>query len=68
METKLKELFGGNKEEEGREGGEISYQEFLRAVERVQVQSFWGTTQGKIVASHSKKDLVTMQTTLASNF
>jgi hypothetical protein len=68
METKLKELFGENMHETGREGGEISYQEFIRAVEKVQVQTFWGTTQGNIVASYIKKDLSTMQVTLASTF
>lgn len=68
METKLKELFGENMHETGREGGEISYQEFIRAVEKVQVQAFWGTTMGMIVASKTKKDLAHMQTTLSSTF
>lgn len=68
METKLKELFGENMHETGREGGEISYQEFIGAVEKVQVQSFMGTTMGMIVAAKTKKDLPTMQSTLASTF
>lgn len=68
METKLKELFGENMHETGREGGEISYQEFIRAVEKVQVQAFWGTTMGMIVASKTKKDLAHMQDTLSSTF
>jgi len=68
METKLKELFGENMHETGREGGEISYQEFIKAVEKVQIQSFWGTTMGMIVASKTKKDLATMQETLSSTF
>jgi calmodulin len=68
MEKKLKELFGENMHETGREGGEISYQEFIRAVEKVQVQTFWNTTQGNIVKAHSKKDLGTMQATLSSTF
>lgn len=68
MEKKLKELFGENMHETGREGGEISYQEFIRAVEKVQVQTFWNTTQGNIVKAHSKKDLQTMQATLSSTF
>jgi len=68
METKLKELFGENMHETGREGGEISYPEFIKAVEKVQVHSFWNTTQGRIAASHSKKDLPDLQATLASTF
>lgn len=68
METKLKELFGENMHETGLEGGEISYQEFIRAVEKVQVQMFMGTTTGMIVAAKTKKDLTTMQNTLSSNF
>jgi hypothetical protein len=71
MEKKLRELFGregGEMQEIGREGGEISYAEFIRAVEKVQVQTFWNTTQGNIVKAHSKKDLQTMQSTLGSTF
>jgi hypothetical protein len=68
MENKLKELFGENMHETGREGGEISYQEFIKAVEKVQIQTFCNTTLGNIVKSHSKKDLQTMQSTLSSTF
>lgn len=58
METKLRELFGANMHETGLEGGEIGYPEFLRAVERIQQQTFWGTTQGKIVASRGGKPTI----------
>ena len=51
METKLKELFGENMHETGREGGEISFTEYLKAVEKVQLQTFWSTTKGKMAAS-----------------
>lgn len=55
METKLRELFGENMHETGREGGEISYQEFLRAVEKIQQQTFWATAPGKIAAAKGGK-------------
>ena len=51
MEEKLKELFGANMHESGREGGDINFTEFLEAVERVQMQTFWGTTKGKAVGN-----------------
>jgi hypothetical protein len=60
METKLRELFGANMHETGLEGGEIGYPEFLRAVERIQQQTFWGTTQGKIAASRGSKPTVSI--------
>ena len=55
METKLKEMFGDDMHEEGRQGGEISYDQFIRSVEKVQMQTFWNTTQGEIAASKKKK-------------
>lgn len=42
MEQKLKELFGENMHEIGRQGGEISYTQYLQSVERVQVNMFLG--------------------------
>lgn len=47
MEKKLKELFGDDMHETGREGGEISYDKFTNALHRVQMSTFWGTTKGK---------------------
>jgi Ca2+-binding EF-hand superfamily protein len=58
METKLRELFGENMHETGREGGEITYQEFLQAVERIQQQTFWATAPGKIAASKGGKPTI----------
>jgi hypothetical protein len=51
MEEKLKELFGGNMQETGREGGDISFAEFVQAVEGVQLRTFWKTTKGKNISS-----------------
>ena len=51
MEAKLKELFGEDMHETGTEGGEISYSQFVKAVEAVQLGSFLGTTKGRIAAS-----------------
>ena len=39
MESKLKELFGHNMEETGREGGEIDFSQFLDAFERSQLNT-----------------------------
>jgi len=50
MESKLKELFGEDMHETGREGGEITFSKYLSAVEKVQIQTFFGTTKGKIAA------------------
>lgn len=38
METKLKELFGDDMHETGRQGGEITFPKYLSAVEKVQVR------------------------------
>ena len=47
MEKKLKELFGDDMLETGREGGEIVYDKFVTALQRVQMTTFWNTTKGK---------------------
>ena len=47
----LKELFGQNMHETGKEGGEISYDKFIEAVHRVQMNTFWNTTKGKNIAN-----------------
>jgi hypothetical protein len=51
MEQKLKELFGEDMHETGREGGEITFTKFLKAIEKVQLNMFLSTTKGKIAAS-----------------
>ncbi len=51
MEMKLKELFGDDMHETGREGGEISYDKFVAALHKVQMNTFWGTTKGKNIAN-----------------
>jgi Ca2+-binding EF-hand superfamily protein len=51
LEDKLKELFGQNMHETGKEGGEISYDKFIEAVHRVQMNTFWSTTKGKNIAN-----------------
>ena len=48
MESKLKELFGENMLETGREGGEINFTKYLIAVEKIQLQLFYSTQKGKI--------------------
>jgi Ca2+-binding EF-hand superfamily protein len=54
MELKLRELFGDEMPENGRVGGgEIDFPAYLAAVERTQMQTFLGTTKGKMVASKS---------------
>jgi hypothetical protein len=47
MESKLKELFGEDMHESGREGGEITFAKYLNAVEKIQIQTFYNTTKGK---------------------
>lgn len=51
MEVKLKEMFGEDLRETGREGGEIKYSRFIRAVERTQMSVFWRTTKGRLAAT-----------------
>ncbi len=47
METKLKELFGEDMHEFGRQGGEINFTKFLASVEKVQLNMFLETNLGK---------------------
>mmetsp|Transcript_27546 Transcript_27546/g.30069 ORF Transcript_27546/g.30069 Transcript_27546/m.30069 type:complete len:242 (+) Transcript_27546:78-803(+) len=47
MEQKLKELFGENMQEFGRQGGEIPYSRYIKAVERVQLNMFLETNAGR---------------------
>jgi len=51
MESKLKELFGEDMHETGRQGGEITFSSYLKAVEKVQMNMFLNTTKGKIASS-----------------
>eukprot|EP01038_Epipyxis_sp_PR26KG_P008240 gene8240-11152_t len=51
MEMKLKELFGEDMHETGRQGGEITFSSYLASVEKTQMSTFLNTTKGKIVAS-----------------
>lgn len=47
MEQKLKELFGEDMHEIGIQGGEINYSQFVKSVERVQVNMFLETNSGR---------------------
>jgi hypothetical protein len=47
METKLKELFGEDMHEFGRQGGEITFTKFLVSVEKVQLNLFLDTNMGR---------------------
>lgn len=47
MEQKLKELFGENMQEFGRQGGEIPYSQYIKSVERVQLNMFLETNAGR---------------------
>ena len=47
MEQKLKELFGEDMHEFGRQGGEITFSRFVQAVERTQLNMFLETNRGK---------------------
>jgi hypothetical protein len=57
METKLKEMFGENMHETGREGGEISYQDFVSSLENIQRTTFFSTNQGKIALSKTRTSM-----------
>lgn len=57
MEGKLKELFGDDMHETGREGGEITFSKYVQAVERIQIQTFWNTTKGKMIARNGSKKI-----------
>jgi hypothetical protein len=43
MESKLRELFGHNMEETGREGGEIDFSQFLDSFEKSQLNTVSAT-------------------------
>eukprot|EP01041_Mallomonas_annulata_P013650 gene13650-29003_t len=60
METKLKELFGENMHENGREGGEISFAEYIRAVEKIQLQMFWNSTKGKMSSTKGTQKFLSL--------
>ncbi|CAM9528607.1 unnamed protein product [Chrysoparadoxa australica] len=47
MEAKLRELFGEEMKESGTQGGEISFLEYLAAVQNTQLQTFLSTNAGK---------------------
>ena len=49
METKLRELFGEEMRESGKEGGEITYLTYLAAVQKIQMRTFWTGPTGKLV-------------------
>ena len=48
LETKLKEIFGSHINQPGIEGGDITFQDYIRAMERVQLQMFHGTAKGRL--------------------
>lgn len=47
MEQKLKELFGEDMQETGIGGGEITFDEYVAAVDRVQLAKFLETNMGR---------------------
>ncbi len=51
METKLKEMFGEDMQEFGRQGGEITFSNYLRSVEKGQMSLFTSTNKGQIAIS-----------------
>jgi Ca2+-binding EF-hand superfamily protein len=67
MEVKLKELFGANMLETGREGGEITFKQFIEAVDKVQLETFWKTTKGRIISQTTagKRSLETLVQTVS---
>jgi len=48
MEGKLREIFGSNMQETGKQGGEINFRQYLEAVERIQYETFSQTSLGKL--------------------
>ena len=68
MEMKLKELFGENMLETGRQGGEISFSQFIHAVDKVQLETFWKTTKGRIISqtTSGRKSLETLVATVST--
>jgi hypothetical protein len=69
MEMKLKELFGANMMETGREGGEIGFTAFIGAVDKVQLEMFWKTTKGRIISqtTSGRKSLETLVNTVTQS-
>ena len=55
MEQKLKELFGEDMHEFGRQGGEINFSQYLQSVERVQLNMFLETNSGKRAKGFAKE-------------
>ncbi len=51
MEAKLKEMFGEDMQEFGRQGGEITFTNYLRSVENGQMNLFTSTNKGQIAIS-----------------
>jgi Ca2+-binding EF-hand superfamily protein len=51
MEGKIRELFGDNMHESGREGGELHFSDYVESQERVQLQTFWATPKGELEAA-----------------
>uniref|UniRef100_A0A6S9HP31 EF-hand domain-containing protein n=1 Tax=Heterosigma akashiwo TaxID=2829 RepID=A0A6S9HP31_HETAK len=50
MEAKLKILFGRDMKESGTEGGAITFQQYLMAVQKTQLETFLATSLGKKIA------------------
>jgi len=57
MEQKLRELFGTDMRENGKQGGEIDFLTYLQAVERTQMNTFLNTSLGKTTAAKTAKRL-----------
>lgn len=55
MEQKLKELFGEDMHEFGRQGGEITFSQYVLSVERVQLNMFFETNLGRRVKGYDKE-------------
>ena len=47
MESKLKALFGDDMQEQGTQGGEIDFPQYIKAVERTQLATFLESAHGK---------------------
>lgn len=53
IETKLRELFGTGMKESGKQGGEITFGEYITAVNRLQNSTFWNSNMGELVMTSS---------------
>ena len=58
MEQKLKELFGEDMHEFGRQGGEITFSQFLKSVERTQKNMFLETNRGRQLKGAEKEKMM----------